>query len=404
MRSMTAQWRQGRWPSASILARLVVLGTVLSRVTGAQVAPVPQEPGLPAWSKDLVLSTVSWMDVANRLKAKQTDDQRVQAFEAAADFTRDFPEPLFEAWRLRQAFPEKARRLRETGDEAQVALEQALLAWDLGRLDSVLLGITDTAKRAVARRHARFAANTLTSVLNELGEAPTVQLFAEGDIRGVATGDSTKGATGTGSLGLTLRNRFGMWQASLAVASTTDTVTKGFGNTVLSPSTGRGLGSGLVSYFWDAPVSPYLPQVVHVYGSLSTFKWSGEYLNGGAPETVTTDAAVLALGVLGRSVPACCRVGDNPVTLALEYGIAARWLNGNAIAHKEWRRQTLNTDQTVFVGPEVGLQIAFGKVTGSLAAYYLVSNYNPHVDGLTKLQVLAAFTASSEVFRGSLAP
>jgi hypothetical protein len=378
---------------------VLALGT---HVVGAQVPMVPQTRGLPTGGEFRQAVDAAQTAALIALKDKG-DDEAVRAFEMAAKFARDSASGIYEAWRLASAFPDASSSLRENKDIAQASLDKALLSKDAKKLATALDAIKDPDKREHARRDARYLASRLDEILDTFGPSPAIVVFAEGDIRGVATGDSTKSATGTGSLGANLVTRRGIWQANIAIASSVDTVSEGYGNSILAPGTGRSLRSGSLSYHWNTPSRRYLPDKFHLYGSVSSYHWRATSTNSdGSVDTTTTQVSTMGLGALARSEPGCCRVLDNPVLLAIEYGLAARWLNGNISGRRDLRSTLLGTDRSAFVGPELGLQLSFGKATASLAAYYLFGKKGEHVDGLTDLQIIAAFTASSEIFRGPL--
>lgn len=380
---------------------LATLSVSICRLSLAQVPLLPETRGLPTGPEIGKLAAASAEAALGALKAAKSADDTVRAWESAANFARDSASGVFQAWNLTSTFPDAANALRKANDPAQLTLDKALLSRDQQKLDPILKALKDSVQREQVRRDARYLVSRLDEILIQFGQSPTIVLFAEGDVRGVATGDSTKGGTGSGQLGATLVVTQGVFQVGIAVASTVDTVRAGWGNSVLAPGTGQSLRSGTASFFWKTV--PWNVPKLRFYGSVSTYHWNA--IDKSVPataDTITADASTFGLGALVRGEPGCCRVLDNPVTLAFEAGVALRNVNGNVAGKPSFRKLVLGTTRRTFVGPELGMQLAFGKVTGSLAAYYLVPKRDEHVDGLTDFQIVAAFTASSEIFRGPL--
>lgn len=236
-----------------------------------------------------------------------------------------------------------------------------------------------------------------------------LRVFAEGNIRGLASGSDAQ-ATGdiqtaaTGSLGLRIQKSTTIWTASISIASTVDTLRDAFGESLLLPGTGSGLVSGIVQvrgkdrslHFFQFPknVGAYL------YGSSSKSVWSRNLDSSGT--TVTDSSAVTVVGV-GAGLfydVAAAKIGDTPVGLTLEAGVALRSIGGDIALprHASLRQSVIgNPDEQVFWGVEGGPQVTFGNVTGALRLFFFPHN---NTVGFSRAQVTAGFSVQGSILEG----
>jgi hypothetical protein len=176
--------------------------------------------------------------------------------------------------------------------------------------------------------------------------------------------------------------------AQISIAGTVDTLTTKIGATLLNPSYGKALESGLVdTRFWFGNGDGGL----HVYGSLSVIPWG---VKGSVGFQDSAQAIVFGLGAayfydLMASSPRDSG-GRNTVSFTGELGFAIRSLNGDVTNgnHVLIQDRVLGTRRTVFGGPSGGLEIRFNDVVLALQVYSLFGTR--HIDGLSKAQVTAA--------------
>jgi hypothetical protein len=325
-------------------------------------------------------------------------------FRGADTYARRHQDSVFVAWQIAGQYPDLAAKLAQDDSAFSTAL-LAAVAMNRQRLDALLRDVTDADKRRRAEAEARLLQETMEEILRAFGAAPYAILFANGDIRGVATDEEEKPVPGTGSIGISISQGKRTWQASMAVASTLDTITSGHGSAVLSPGTGRGLRSGVLAL--RGPVRYLGVGPWQAYGSLSRYTWRASVpVEGGGTTTETADASVIGLGLLKVWRLGCCRVFDNNVSLTVMSGPAYRNVGGNLEGHRALRVAALGTSKRNYAGLESGLEIVMGRVTGMLQLYNLlaIDKASAKVDGLTHSQIVAAFSVSGEAFRGPLVP
>lgn len=346
--------------------------------------------------------------------ATDTAGQRKLSEEIAALalYSLDRQQQLFDAWRLHDTFPLAAARMRAPGDSASQAVYYAIAARDPGKVSTLVTAAG--ADGGSVRRNLQLLRETLEGVLVRYAGGRRATLFAKGDVKGVATGGESSAATG--ALGLTMDTDRSMVQASLALASTQDSLTTGFGASVLTPGSGKALSSGLLSGLFrfapHAQLSAIIPRALHIYGTASSSRWQDtvafEQANGttGPARPVSANVVVLGGGALLQHDLACCRVLDNPAVLTLEWGVGFRHLGGDITAADTalvfLRDSTLGTRSRFFGGPEVGLQITVNRVIGSLQLYHFWDGRGGDVPGLTGLQMVTAFTIAADIFSGPL--
>jgi hypothetical protein len=300
---------------------------------------------------------------------------------------------LSDAIDLAVRYPRAFGALLATGDSAALAASIALTARRTESLASALARwfSTNPKEREEAARAATATDKAAQAALPE-PSAMAVQVFADGNIRGVATGGKDKANTATGALGLKLVTRKTIWTASLNIASSADTARTSFGERILLPNSGGQLFSGL----FDVRHLISERSGLHSYLSVSRMIWFD------SAASRTSSASVLAPSVTWFHDIARGKVGDNAVGLTFEVGFTARFLEGDARQLPDTtRRRLLSTDVATFWGIEMGSQITFGIITAGME-FYLFGARDRKVAGLTSGQVAAAFSIQSAIFSGVL--
>jgi hypothetical protein len=216
------------------------------------------------------------------------------------------------------------------------------------------------------------------------------------------SGESEAASSGAGSLGV----RFTWTKTSLLgrinVASSVDTITDtdGVGSFLLTPGAGRSGPSALI----DVTSARLAPGGLrfHGYASVASSFWSADGMG-------TARANVMGLGLLwGRSFRAegDAEVRDsdnvvakvtNSVTIGFEAGLSGRLIAGDISDNDELRSKVLGAQRKSFLGPEVGFFLQVNKVQAGLQ-YYRYRTGGQHVPGLTRSQLVFAFTMQADIF------
>lgn len=309
---------------------------------------------------------------------------------ALARYARDHPQEIDAAVELLRDHPEIAANLAKT-DSASRAVHMGTPSGSSTELTKDTLSLNAGEKSSVKRDAAALRAE-FAAALDRLS-GPVVLVFADGNIRGAARGESDASRVGTGSLGVSLAASFATYVATVAIASTQDTVDANYGASLLTPASGQSLASALFDV--------HLQRVpVHFYASVARSLWRVRT----EPSVQTASATVVGAGALAYRYIALGDVGGNQVGLKVEFGPSVRWLEGDVRSRSvELQEELLKTSGTVFPGLEAGVQISFGSVSGAAQLYRL---WDPddgvRVDGLTGLQLVAGLGVTGQIFGGPL--
>lgn len=231
-----------------------------------------------------------------------------------------------------------------------------------------------------------------------------IKVFADGSIQSFARGDSVESNPLTGSLGFELRkpDRRERWTAAITVTSNADTISSGFGVSLLNASAGRGFQSGLLDVqkeFNGGPLDRLMTRRIHAYASLARARWRDS--------TRTYDTALIGLGLTRYTEIGAGKLADNDIRLAVECGLALRLLAGDIGGrdNRAVRTALLGTSGRGFWGPEFGMQLAFRDVTADLHYYQLFdASKRARVEGLTTGQVVASIGIRGTILSGVLSP
>lgn len=388
------------------LALCVVLGLLLSTVAmipDGAMAQTVVAPAVMATEREVRRPPPAEL-AASRDETKtiidEIDSNHVAAWTKAARIARD-DSAFAERVELASSFPKMLPQTART-DTTSAAVFMAYLASDEERYDEYLDSLSTNIDQASIRADARALATRLDETQQELGMPTEVVVFASGDVRGVATGDSEGGTGSTGYLGVSITKRTTVWNAQIVVASTVDTTTTSFGGALLRPGTGSSLSSGLIDLKIRSGTSGWL---WHLYGSATESTWLAEAGtpadssgNQTVPDSTAKSAVSLGLGALFGRQLINSSVGGNAIGLRLEAGLSLRHLSGDAGRDKAFRTLLLEKDKQFFWGAELGMEISFGSVVAAVQ-YYV---YSGSVDGLTGGQLVAAIGLQGQLFRGRI--
>jgi hypothetical protein len=257
-------------------------------------------------------------------------------------------------------------------------------------------------------------------------EPPRIQIFLSGSIRDVV-GQQSEGATGTGSLGMRYIGPSYVATGMINVAGAVDTLTAGFGATMLPPANGRGFNAGLLDvrrrYLFGmdkkcSAVARFAPRAdtlrargeavpkdslgLHTYLGVSTGRWATARDPDTQAVTETLDVPVWGAGIGLTYTFIDRRLEDKDVAMVLDVGLATRRLRGDLAADRRegLRDALLLTTKRDFYGPEVGLGLQYENITASLTYYFFGSD----IDGFSHGQVVAGVSIQASLNDWRLGP
>jgi len=232
-------------------------------------------------------------------------------------------------------------------------------------------------------------------MLEETSESDSayVEIFADGNIQGlVQNSENAPDAIANGTLGISVTKKNIIWVASVNIASTTDTVSSGFGNIVLNPASGKSFTSGSLEVFrknmfnlWDKSIG------ISGYASASSSKWSiGD---------TTKAASVVGLGLTLVNDIIQSTKGSNTVGLGFDVGLSYRGIYGDISNSESIYQKAIGSTGRHFIGLEGGLEIKFNKITAGLRGYALLNNKGDNVDGITSFQITGGITITGAFYQ-----
>lgn len=231
--------------------------------------------------------------------------------------------------------------------------------------------------------------------------SPKISVFATGNIKGAALNNSKEAtSTGTGTLGASYSDSKNIISVQFSVASTMDTVNKGYGSSILSPVSGNLLKSAVLEWF---PKIKKLPNsYLHFYGNFSSSLWEVE------KDKNYKNASIFGFGALFHQKLYGGFLGETGIGVEFEIGPAIRTIGGDlrnlidSDVTKEKFLLVFPTTRNYFPGVEGGLTLNFGNVVGALQVYYLTGKKGEHIEGLTRAQISVGLSVKGEIFKGLL--
>jgi hypothetical protein len=254
-------------------------------------------------------------------------------------------------------------------------------------------------------------------------DGPVVLVYIDGSIKGTDK-KSNETSTTNGSLAMSFADV--NWDATISmnVAASQDSITTGFGQSLLVPGNG-GFASGLIDVRRSLSAFKAPSLYVRGYLSSSSHRWSIKD-EAGTPTTAVANALgsgvglswQLFSGTLKRPVAKTStetekknadgekdetpKTEDVLVSARLDFSAMRRALHGPVTERRfdTFRNTLLNGGDNVFHGFEIGLLLQYGTIRGSLA-YYSFPNASD-VDGLTRGQIAAGFAIAAPILSGHL--
>lgn len=270
--------------------------------------------------------------------------------------------------------------------EVKMAVRVALIAASNDQFEALLSLIPPAFKQALRQERA-----FLLAAIDGLTTSDAA-VFADGSIRGNAKGENGSGV-GTGSLAVAIRRGRLHWYTAVAVASTADTVTDGFGSVLLSPGGGRALSSGVVDVHVGEVFGAW---GLHSYASVAHSLW--------AVDDTARSVTILGVGALLNKQIGAGAIAGSIVSVSGDIGLSFRVMDGDVLkVPDDIRLRDIGTKERFFWGLEAGATIQVGQLVGGIQLYHMwPKNQADRVAGISGLQLVAGFSVKGELFRGPL--
>ena len=253
---------------------------------------------------------------------------------------------------------------------------------------------------------------------------PRLQIFADGNVKDVL-GSKDVPASISGALGMRYSGNLFDVTGLVNVAGTSDTVTSGYGATLLVPAAGRGLNAASLTI--RRRLHPWMDPTCarHDYGltcnagirvnaSASTRRWATgtrDSVPEGQTDTIRIVTAEdvpmwgLGVGVWYAFFDDYIETSDgekHAVAMLLDLGVIRRAIRGDIAGDSEEREQLrdslLTTTKTHFDGFEIGLSLVYDELRSNFTYYYL----NRKVEGLSRGQIVATVEIRAPLSSGLL--
>jgi len=237
-----------------------------------------------------------------------------------------------------------------------------------------------------------------------------VTVFASGNVRDVV-GEPGSATSATGSLGVTFRGSHYIVSGLVNALARNDTVTSGYGTTLLPPATGRAFNSALVEirrqhfpgFSSNCGIHRLMKRLcqvgIHGYVSASAGTWAT------AKDTAGKVTAAVEVPTWGTGIGVYYNFFDGYINdstrvgMALDLTYAQRHLRGDFGSRKFalLRDTLLGTTRRNFDGLETGLNIRYNEINASLTYYAMSGN----IAGFSNGQVVAAVSIRARLNSGA---
>lgn len=247
---------------------------------------------------------------------------------------------------------------------------------------------------------ARGQSPIMSSVLEPHKDSLYITVFADGNLRTIATQNAEQEATA--ALGISiLRGDSSQWAAEISVASTIDTLRANFAKAILIPgASGGAFQSGVLDVrifrFFDfvGGIVEETTWGLHAYAAASNSAWET------SEEAISV--STVAAGLMAFTELVKRQLGGNGVSLSVEGGLSVRYLGGDVGSFREDVEALIGSRGRSYVGLEGGMQIQFNQISASLQFYKLWDlEEGQTVRGLTGLQVVAGIGVQVNIFNES---
>ena len=220
----------------------------------------------------------------------------------------------------------------------------------------------------------------------------TVRLLASGNVKSVLTNDDAETASTNGSLGVLFSRKapFFALSALVNVAASEDTLTDGFGSSLLTPGTGN--LAGILDLQMPLP-DRFLKNgpgrsSLHLYTSVSSNTWKHE---DQAENIVVMGAGALLAYDIARAA------NNIEYGLRLEFGLTYRGLFGDIVSNGDFRDAALGTKVRHFPGIELGFAVKVANVNAGLTFYRFLDSTDSTIKGLSSGQLAGGISLSTAI-------
>lgn len=258
------------------------------------------------------------------------------------------------------------------------------------------VGSNDAATRIAA--FGAYLAGRLRKTERVKVFTPSLKVFAQGDVKGAATGsDSTKAFNGTGSLGIAYIGERYSIAAAVNVAATTDSVVSNYPGFVLTPNSGKLLSSAVLQYRGPlrVPLLAKTPRVLAYTGATAS-RWADSASN--TRGNVLIIPAGVLLEVINKSDE---KPGENDsntrAEIGVDAGVSTRILQGNLASDKSAMRTLIGDTRGAYWGPEVGVRLVFNSVIAQATYYYYFGKRTSNIPHLTRGQLVAGISITGDI-------
>ena len=223
-------------------------------------------------------------------------------------------------------------------------------------------------------------------------KAVTVRLLANGNVKSVLTKNDAESSSTNGSLGVLFSRKapFFALSALVNVAASEDTLTNGFGSSLLTPGTGNLAGildlqmPLSMGFLKNGPGRSSL----HLYMSVSSNTWKHE--------DQTEDIVVMGAGAL-LAYDIARAVNDIEYGLRLELGLTYRGLFGNIVSNGDFRDAALGTTVRHFPGIEAGFTVKVRNISAGITFYRYLDASDNTIQGLSGGQLAGGISLSTQI-------
>ncbi len=224
----------------------------------------------------------------------------------------------------------------------------------------------------------------------------SVAIFIDGNARTVF-GQGEQAANASGTLGISRWGKTLFLSAQISVAAKSDTVSSGYGASLLTPASGAALNSGLI----NLGLSDVLPWglVLKSYLSVSTHTWR---IDNPDPLVSASSFDVPIGGIsFGVGYPLVDgHAGGKKTAVDFYAAYSGRRMFGDLAnsSRDDLKMLALGTTDETFHGFESGLNLQYGSISAGLIFYF----FDADVNGLTDGQVAAGVSLTADLIRDVL--
>ena len=292
-------------------------------------------------------------------------------------------------------------------------------------------------------------AQTLQRLAPRDRDSAVIQVFADGNVKN-ALANPGAATSASGSLGLRYAGPTFVASGTINVGGTKDTLTQGFGTSLLAPATGSALSAGVLEirrrHIWGLETTSTYDatgsvrktsddQIARASCDDPTLRWSERDIRcnfglrlyftgasalwatqidtvppaaGSTTATPTTkirsavNVPAVGAGLGGSYTFFTGQSNKNEAAMVLDFGVAWRGVRGDLISTSRaaLRESLSGTKTTDFFGAEIGLGMQFNQLSANMT-YYRMSG---SMDGFSRGQLVAGVSIQTNLNEIPLTP